>query len=400
MHTPPVRAAASEMSAQQAAQAVLCTTHGQLAPLFAAGYLGNALEIIESCAVDRHAIDWPALRAGALAHVADSCNPADAYAAISAALLCLGDHHSFFEPPDEANAAARSVSKGTGVIVAPRENIVAVVFPGSPADQAGVRVGDKVIMGGAGETGLVVRHPEATDDITVSAPAEFSTFLPPKVARLGPAGYLLLPSFAGSPEKAREYAQIARDQITALDSNQLSGWVLDLRINTGGNGYPMMTAVAPIIGDGEAGAFVGPDFRTPWEFRGGEFFVGGVNRDLLPGGAFRMKRPNPPVAVLTGRLTVSSGEWVTIAFRGRPRTRTLGEATAGLPTANTVWGLPDGAKLVLTTAREADRAGHIYDGPLPVDEAIATDWASFGTDRDPVLNAALAWLKAQPDCGE
>ncbi|MGV9658891.1 S41 family peptidase [Streptomyces koyangensis] len=66
----------------------------------------------------------------------------------------------------------------------------------------------------------------------------------------------------------------------------------------------------------------------------------------------------PPVAVLTGPRTASAGEAVAIAFRERPDTRTFGDPTSGVPTANAPYPLSDGALVVLTTAREPTaRAG-------------------------------------------
>lgn len=55
------------------------------------------------------------------------------------------------------------------------------------------------------------------------------------------------------------------------------------------------------------------------------------------------------------------------AFRGRPDTRTFGDPTPGVPTANEPYRLSDGAPVVLTVAREADRNGRLCDGPVTPD---------------------------------
>jgi carboxyl-terminal processing protease len=49
--------------------------------------------------------------------------------------------------------------------------------------------------------------------------------------------------------------------------------------------------------------------------------------------------------------------------------------------------------LFLTVCLGADRTGRTYDGPLPPDEPLEQDWTAFGKDRDPVIGAALAWLR-------
>src|SRR5206468_4322951 len=59
-------------------------------------------------------------------------------------------------------------------------------------------------------------------------------------------------------------------------------------------------------------------------------------------------------------MTASSGEAITISFRGRPGARSFGAPTAGLSTGNEEYALPDGSMLFLTTSIEADRIGHRY----------------------------------------
>jgi C-terminal processing protease CtpA/Prc len=97
-----------------------------------------------------------------------------------------------------------------------------------------------------------------------------------------------------------------------------------------------------------------------------------------------------PVAVLTGPRTASSGEATVLAFRGRAQTRSFGQPTAGVSTANVVRRLVDGSALVLTTSVMRDRNGH-GDG-----RKIAPDQATVGDAT--TVAAAEAWLLAQPTC--
>src|SRR6185503_5925750 len=131
--------------------------------------------------------------------------------------------------------------------------------------------------------------------------------------------------------------------------------------------------------------------RDPWSYAFGKG----------PGASapvYFLKKGLPPVAVLTSRLTVSSGEALTIAFRGRPDTRSFGEATGGLSSANTTIPMVDGALLVVTHSREADRTGRVYEGSIEPDEPMSIDWALIESDSEPVLGAATAWLASQPAC--
>ena len=49
-----------------------------------------------------------------------------------------------------------------------------------------------------------------------------------------------------------------------------------------------------------------------------------------------------------------------MAFRGRSGARSYGEASYGFSTGNESFRLPDGALLVITSARFADRTGAVH----------------------------------------
>jgi C-terminal processing protease CtpA/Prc len=158
---------------------------------------------------------------------------------------------------------------------------------------------------------------------------------------------------------------------------------------------PMLLAVGRLIGEGECLGFVYPTHRVSVEHDRGVILVG--NKPLL-----RLNQNHSPhrqgvplVATLTSPLTASSGELVGLAFRGRPRTRSFGEATSGVPTDNEPFDLPDGARLLLTVALGADRTGQVYDGPLVPDQPVSIDWTALERDDDPVVRAANAWIEEQ-----
>jgi C-terminal processing protease CtpA/Prc len=110
-----------------------------------------------------------------------------------------------------------------------------------------------------------------------------------------------------------------------------------------------------------------------------------------------------PVAVLIGPLTASSGEAVAIAFRGRARTTSFGQPTAGLSSANEMFPLPDGAMIGLTTAVDVDRTGRRYGETVDPDEAVGAPAAATSASApvvsldDPTVAAAAGWLRKS--CG-
>jgi hypothetical protein len=60
--------------------------------------------------------------------------------------------------------------------------------------------------------------------------------------------------------------------------------------------------------------------------------------------------------------------------------------------------LSDGAEISVSGARAYDHTGVVYERPIAPDKRVATDWTRFGGDDDPVIQAALAWLRTQPSC--
>ena len=300
-------------------------------------YLATALSLVREHAYYSSRINWDAERDAALSAAHAAQTPAATYPAINQVLNRLGDRHSMLVPPDLARQL--SAERRTGVLL-------------------------------------------------------------PRGERLdGGVGYILLPETAASDEAATRYASSAHDLIRVNDKPPASGWIVDLRENTGGNMWPMLAAIGPILGEGQAGEFVYANgARTPWGYDRGTAHLDGIalasvaHPPYVCGPTARGGPRSGLVAVLTGRLTVSSGEAIAIAFRGRPHTRSFGAPTFGLPTGNEAYPLSDGALLVITEVVEADRTGRIYDGPIIPDQIVNED-ADTG---DPVREAAVAWLRAQP----
>lgn len=300
-------------------------------------YLDSALSLMQSHSLHRHEVSWPAFREEMYGRATGAEAPEQTYGAISMALQKL-NRHSFFIPPSEEPGRATPPSLW-------------------PPLAAGVL---------AGRFGWV-------------RTATFNT--------------------SGADEHAQQY----HDLIRAADAVDPCGWVVDLRFNPGGNMWPMLAGIGPILGEGSPGAFIDADgVRMPWFYEGG---VAGVIRGgqrftaSRVGRPYQLRRPDPPVAVLTDRNTASAAEAIAIAFRGRANTRSFGLATNGVPTANTVYGMPDGATVVLTTAWEADRDGVRYEGTIVPHELISgVITQTPNPQSDDTLARALAWLADQPAC--
>jgi Peptidase family S41 len=285
----------------------------------------SATALMRRYALHRDQVDWQQLSAAARAAVASapSPTPATAYRAIRGVLKRLGDHHSLLLEPEVAIRLSR------------RDSV--------------------------------------------------HNALPTLELRDSSVGYVRIPRYAGfDPTAIREYAQRLQAQIGQMAAQGACSWVVDLRENTGGNMWPMLAGLGPLLGEGAAGGFATPDSLVQWGYRRGAAWSGRSTQ-------VRLSRPVtltplPPVAVLTDSQTASSGEAIAIAFRGRPRTRSFGRPTRGLSTGNQGFTLPDGSMLFLTTVVDVDRTGQRYGGTVLPDERATTDSA---------LHLATAWLATQ-----
>ncbi|WP_019588115.1 S41 family peptidase [Deinococcus apachensis] len=405
------------VGAPTAAQTVPSSPEATIAHLSAMTYLDKALAFIEQNALKRNTLDWPQVRAQAAEQAKDAMSTADTYPVIRLVLDKLNDHHSRFYTPEEARALERGQRAGLGITVLYPEGTVAIVRPNSPAATAGIQVGDTIeAMNGqplrADVLGLIVEFggdswqlrvkksgQQASITMNLGA-ASVSENTPPEGRRLpGDVGYLQLPMHIGDGTIAGQgsYAELAQGLIRRIDETPTCGWIVDLRRNRGGNMWTMLAGVGPILGEGKLGSFIDAQGTSEWTYQKGTSQLGGETLSSVSH-PYQLKRPSPPVAVLTSRLTASSGEMTTIAFRGRPDTRSFGEATRGIPTGNVSQPLSDGALLVLTGALSQDRSGRTYEGRIQPDQTVGTDWSQFGSEQDPAVRAARDWLSQQPGC--
>lgn len=195
--------------------------------------------------------------------------------------------------------------------------------------------------------------------------------------------------------QARKQASIALQAgIQEQDDGNRCGWVVDLRGNSGGNMWPMLLGMGPLLGDAKGadpvGMFLLADKRQPWAYREGAVWLDGKSVVGSRHTQYTLRNPGAPVAVLMGPRTASSGEASVLAFRGRAASRSFGQPSAGYSTANTPQRLPDGSLLLLTGSVIADRNG-VGDGNSLQPDVIVAE----GQDA---TTAAQAWLLAQPAC--
>ena len=335
--------------------AAACADAGPVEPeigVDAQAYLTEALDVMEYNSVRRLQIDWPEFRQAAFrdAEVAEARTPADVHPVIEQALVRLGDGHSFFRPADGQE-----------------------VYPSS-----------SIVFGGP---------PLPTSPLQAAAPAPLGEAGPVRRLDAG-VSYLRIDAFAGGGEEGDALVDTYHAAMRAVGPGGTCGWIVDVRGNGGGNMWPMLAAVGPLLGSRHVGYFLYPDgMLAPWIYE-----AGGAGLD--EGAIAAASEPwtiagRPPVALLTDAETASAGEAVVVAFRGHERSRSFGEATWGVSTGNAAFPLSDGSVIFLTVATMVDRDGNVYGGPLTPDVLVSGE-TTGDPMTDPVLAAALAWIDGQP----
>jgi carboxyl-terminal processing protease len=291
----------------------------------ARSYLTQLLDIMQANSINRKTIDWPAFRQSVEAAVPNAQTIQGLYPGVRTALGLLNDHHSFYQGPDST-----------------------YVYNPSPIGNC-------------------------TDPT------------PPTVQAPEDVGYVKVGAFSGGGSAATVFAQGIQDALRATDRPALVGWIVDLRNNGGGNMWPMIAGLGPVLGDGTAGAFIDPDGTVVWWGYQGNASISGGSPAVTVTSPYFLLRSNPRVAVLTNCGVASSGEATTIAFRARPNARSFGTPTYGLSTANRGFSLTGGGTLTLCVSTMADRTGRQYGNALAPDEVIA--------DPSETVRRAIEWLR-------
>lgn len=281
-------------------------------------YLSDAIDLMREWSINRDDVDWAALEERAY-QIADGAEtPADTHSAIRSAIKLLSDNHSVFLVPAQAEA-----------------------FTTGPAafDEPVVELRDDRI------------------------------------------GYVAIGRYSGDiGDQADAYATALASDLSVATS-AACGWIVDLRTDSGGNMWPMIGGLAPLIGAGNVGSFVYPNGTIEnWTLEDGTAYWDGAPMTTY---AAEVSVDGPPIAVLVGPRTGSSGEATAIAFHGRPDTQLFGQPTAGFTTSNEPLALSDGALLILTMSVFTDRNGESYGQDMSIEPDVlvdgdptteATDW--------------------------
>lgn len=341
--------ACASASAQQTASA----------PSFSApALISEAITIIRERALMAESVDWAAVEQEALSREADARDSIDTLDTIVWLLAQLNDNHSF---PQIAGARVEAYQARYNTTpwppVTPREIVSTFADRREPSVSA-------------------IGHKRRT------------------------FAHIVTPMRLNAPAaELNAYAGALFDGIAA--HADACGFVVDLRGNGGGNSWPMLTGLAPLLGHGRIGGYVSPAGEDYMRLSGGELWASERGQDARLFN-FEGWRADPdlsaaPVAVLIDDATGSSGEAVAIAFRGRANTRSFGIRTAGASTSTQGFRLSDGTNLVIAVDVMSDRNGAPYPHGVTPDRVVDPTGAT-AAKPDLALATALDWLRRTPAC--
>jgi carboxyl-terminal processing protease len=293
-------------------------------------YVNSVIDIMQANSYHRKTLVWSDIRAASLAKLGTTPSASSIDSALKTAIIMLGDHHSF-------------ISKANGNL------IFSDGFSHSCA-----------------ETGVA------------------KPLLPENIGYIKVRGNFS-ENGASSADALATQANELQSAIKNQDKPSLIGWVVDIRGNSGGNMWPMIAGIGPLLGEGTLGYFTdATNEKKRWNYTNGQAKLDNSALHTVSN-PYPALSPSPKIAVLTDCNAGSSGEAVIVAFRGRPNTRSFGTPSFGVSTGNQSYALSDGATLYLTTAIFTDRNGVNYGGRIAPDEII--------DDAIKVQDRAVAWLR-------
>lgn len=194
--------------------------------------------------------------------------------------------------------------------------------------------------------------------------------------------------------KMRQWANVLTDSLCKLEVQQPRAYIIDLRMNNGGNQEPMWQALKNLIGE---------ENRT---------YYANARRKVLPeatdSATIRYKsaaipnnpctfRKNIPLAVLIGPGTASSGEITALSFTTRTNTKLFGEPTIGVANVTNGFVIMNKGYLLLTVGYIANARKKVLSNYfIQPDIMVNSDGDNYmELEKDETIQAAISWLNSK-----
>ncbi len=210
--------------------------------------------------------------------------------------------------------------------------------------------------------------------------------------------YLKIPHiYASGSEQISTYTSVIRNKICELKNNEPVGWVIDLRLNIGGNMYPMLAGIGELFpnliigGDSKDGK----TFNSIWHIQNGNLYMRDTqmtNSTLLCNPKGVNVNDSKKVAFLIGRYTSSSGEAVASSFKGQKNTKLIGEITSGWSSTTGWFPINDNVLFSPTVAYFMSKDSTLHkDGVLP-DMLIVEELVLDSLTTNLTIRKSIEWI--------
>ena len=337
------------------------------------------------------------------------------YSAMQGMMASLGDPHTIFLPPEQAEnfsieTLAKFVGVGARLSPDPMGARVATVFEDGPGYRAGLRAGDWIVaVDGKSVAGVelnkIVSHIRGVEGTYVSLrltrpdhpqPIDIRVrrervVTPTVTGRVLPGtriGYITVDSFSEPTGIQFERA------ISKLESQEINGLIVDVRDNPGG----LLDSARELLSH-----FIENKVVVKMKMRGGR-------EEVVPSFSGQRDFLRYPTVVLINEDSASAAEIFAGVLRDYHLATLLGERTYGKSAVQNVFKLKDNASAKITIAkyllpsgldvgRKVDEDGQYLSGGIKPDVVVELDYDKQVVVGDPKtdtqLKAAIEILKTK-----
>lgn len=287
--------------------------------------------------------------------------------------------------------------EGIGAVVTMKDGDLTVVSPiaGSPAEEQGIRAGDKILeVDGEPTSGmslaeavLKIRGPQGTKVTLLILHQGETTPVEIEIVReeikLDTVYLEMLPDGIAHIQITYFAGRSHQELVTALDDaieSGSEGIILDLRNNPGGYLQVVVQVTSEFL-DGGIVLYEADD-------------EGNITRDwpASSGGL----ATELPIVVLVNGGSASGSEVLAGALQDYERAPLIGTTTYGKGSVAIIQELSDGSALYVTTARWLTPNGHLIEGVgLDPDFEVELTEEDIESGQDPQLEFAIDYIKAQ-----
>lgn len=318
-------------------------------------------------------------------------------------VAAVGDPYTVFFPPEEAKKFLEDVSgefEGVGMEIGIRDGQLQVISPieGTPASQAGLRPGDKILKIDdkttlnmpAEEAVSLIRGPKGTEVVLTILRSEWETSsdftIKRQVIKIPSLKWELISNNASENiayirlyNFSEKIDSDFKNAVFEISQTQADRIILDLRSNPGG----YLQKAQDI-----AGWFLEKDNIVVIEDYGIE-----KEKDtyLAKGNS---KFLNYPTVVIINEGTASASEILAATLRDNRGIKIVGKTSYGKGSVQKLEYLKDGSSLKVTVAKWLTPLGeHIAEKGLTPDFEVDLTEEDYSQDKDPQLDKALEIIK-------